>query len=255
MSFTYSYYSYSTNNISGKCTEFDNRLNVNFQLIAVSTAPVTYDSGNYIFTFGAELSNNEFDIVNNLVRIIANERQLDTVYPNPRTFPIVNNRAPTVFNDYLNGYNVGDIAINPTSNLIYICVDNTNGAARWNLLSGKYELYFNSAGNLLSGSYLGDGSQYSTRTHGERLINNSGYLRNLYCDVETAPGVGNSWTFTVYVGATPTALSVTISGTATTGSNTSNTLTVDAFDKISLRVTSTGSPAPASGLATISFMN
>lgn len=71
----------------------------------------------------------------------------------------------------------------------------------------------------------------------------AGTLKNLYVKLGTAPGGGNSRTFTVYKNGSPTSLALTISGTNTAGSHTSDPVSLAAGDDISLVASSSGSPA------------
>lgn len=70
-------------------------------------------------------------------------------------------------------------------------------------------------------------------------------FRNLYCFLGASPGVGKSYTITVGVGGITTfANSVTISGSATSGSDLVNTQSTAAFgtSPIAYQVTPAGTP-------------
>lgn len=83
----------------------------------------------------------------------------------------------------------------------------------------------------------------TTRQFREMLIAESGTLSNLQVTLSAAPGAGTSRIFTVMLNGVAQTLAVTIAGTDTTGSDTSNTVAVTAGDKIVLRSTRTGVPA------------
>jgi len=69
-----------------------------------------------------------------------------------------------------------------------------------------------------------------------------GALDRLYVELQTAPGVGNSFTFTVMVDGVASSLACTISGTDTTGSNLANLATYLTGDAISLRAVPSSNP-------------
>jgi hypothetical protein len=70
----------------------------------------------------------------------------------------------------------------------------------------------------------------------------TGDFRNLVVSVATAPGAGKSWTYTLHKNGASTLLTVTIADAATSGSDTSNTITVTAGDTVTLVRTSSGLP-------------
>lgn len=66
-------------------------------------------------------------------------------------------------------------------------------------------------------------------------------VKNLYVDLSAAPGgASDSWTITLYVNGSPSALTTTISVSATSGSDTSNSVSVAAGDIIYWRVVEAG---------------
>lgn len=71
-----------------------------------------------------------------------------------------------------------------------------------------------------------------------------GTISNLIVKLQLAPGSGCSRIFTLRVNGVDTALTVTISGTNTTGQDNSNTVSITAGDRISLSETSVNSPNP-----------
>jgi putative component of membrane protein insertase Oxa1/YidC/SpoIIIJ protein YidD len=66
-------------------------------------------------------------------------------------------------------------------------------------------------------------------------------LKNLYVKLNASPGAGKSYKFTVYNGANPTGLTVTISDAATTG-NVSSDVSVTDGDLLSMEVVPTSTP-------------
>jgi len=70
----------------------------------------------------------------------------------------------------------------------------------------------------------------------------AGTIKNLYVKLTGAPGAGKSYTFTLCVNGTPSALTCTIADTDTTGSDVTNTVSVSAGGTLSLVVVPSGSP-------------
>jgi hypothetical protein len=75
-----------------------------------------------------------------------------------------------------------------------------------------------------------------------RIIVPAGTIGLLRVSLATAPGNGNSRTFTVFKNGTSTPLEVTISNTETSGSNISSFISTDDNDTISIKHTTSGSP-------------
>lgn len=72
-------------------------------------------------------------------------------------------------------------------------------------------------------------------------------LSDMYVELETAPGLGKSRTFTLRKNGVNTSLAVTISGTDTTGNNTSDSDALSPEDTIDIYHTSSGGPAVTEG--------
>lgn len=68
-------------------------------------------------------------------------------------------------------------------------------------------------------------------------------FKNLYVELENAPGSSKSYEFILRKNGSDTSVSVTISGTSTTGNDTSNTATMANYDDVQLRATPTSSPS------------
>lgn len=83
------------------------------------------------------------------------------------------------------------------------------------------------------GPFTSDVDQNATK----RLIPKAGTLKNLRVRLDGAPGGTTSYTITVRVNETDTSIEVTISGDDTTGTDLTNTATVSAGDRLSIRVT------------------
>ena len=82
----------------------------------------------------------------------------------------------------------------------------------------------------------GDGSTSwkATEAPVEEIVGSAGTFKNLYVEV-TALASGQTATFTLRVNGADTALTLTITGTTTTGSDTTHTVTVAAGDIVSLK--------------------
>ena len=74
----------------------------------------------------------------------------------------------------------------------------------------------------------------SQEVRGRQLCPTAGTLKNLYINLVAAPGVGANRVFTVYQNGSSTGITVTIADGNTTGSDTSNTISVSAGDTLSL---------------------
>lgn len=84
----------------------------------------------------------------------------------------------------------------------------------------------------------------TTEANAQEIISGSGTMSDLFVELTTAPGVGNTVTITLMLNGVASALTCTVSGTATTASDTTNTVTVSAGDKISYKwVTSAANSA------------
>jgi hypothetical protein len=152
-----------------------------------------------------------------------------------------------------------DVSVN-AGDVVCICTGKTGSPTsdpklRWNIeFEGSDSTY-----SILMGC-LGDGSGLSATDstfvpHGYSLVRTgtldtrlvvpcAGTFRNLYVKQATAPGSSTSWNYQLNKNeATSSALVATVSDSATTGNNTSDTLSVVAGDYITILATKTNSPA------------
>ena len=67
-------------------------------------------------------------------------------------------------------------------------------------------------------------------------------VSNFHIEIDVAPGVGTSFTFTIFKNGIATSLAVTISGTATSGEDTVHAVSFAAGDTISIQSSPTGTP-------------
>jgi len=92
-------------------------------------------------------------------------------------------------------------------------------------------------------SIMGQPLSWGTEAVGRSPWPAPGVLRNLIVEVVTAPGAGTSRTFTLRKGGANTALTVTISDTATTARLTGTDVPVAVGDLLALQATLSGVPA------------
>lgn len=92
--------------------------------------------------------------------------------------------------------------------------------------------------NSLIGGKLRDFITFDSQA----LFPTPGTLKKFYVEISVAPGDGNSRTFTIRKNGVNTDLAVTISGGATTGNNTADTVDIVAGDKVNIVSTVSGSP-------------
>lgn len=79
------------------------------------------------------------------------------------------------------------------------------------------------------------GGWNATEANVRQVSSVAGNLKNLRVRLTVAPGVATSRVFTVYLNGSPTALTLTIANTDTTGADTTNTVAIVAGDLISLQ--------------------
>lgn len=94
---------------------------------------------------------------------------------------------------------------------------------------------------------LGPQSQSATEFHVYFVIPKAGTIRNMYVYTDGAPGVGQTYTFTLRVGLADTSVVATISGNASnSASDTTHTAAVAAGDRVSIKVVTSGTAATIS---------
>ncbi len=115
--------------------------------------------------------------------------------------------------------------------------------------SGETILLSNLAGNNPITNYfntlIGSVAPQATEFDGQTLFPCSGTLKRLYVEVEQAPGGATSTTFTIVKNGTPTDLTVTLTGAASSGNdvNAAHNVAVAAGDKLDIKITKSGAPA------------
>ena len=119
------------------------------------------------------------------------------------------------------------------------------------IIGGKFDSLNNAATeyNWITGGE----SWHPTEALKQMLVSTAGILVNLHVKLDGSPGAGKTWTFTLMVNGSPSALTFDISDDDTEGSNTANDITVAAGNGISIRATSSGSPTARSATWSLIF--
>ena len=126
--------------------------------------------------------------------------------------------------------------------------------------AGESMLFANSGITLLDTTtkYLSLGGVIAGGTTTETLANmvvpTGGTIKNLYVKLSVAPSVGDTRVITVRQNEATTLLVVSITGTATTGNNTSTSLTVAAGDRICIESSVLVTPADSAISAGVTFV-
>lgn len=109
--------------------------------------------------------------------------------------------------------------------------------------------------NLVNGRFMGmfAGNQSATERSVQNIMPTAGTVKNFYVFVENAPGGTTSWTLTLRKNNVDTAVTCTVMGAGQTCSDTVNTAVFAAGDLISVRESSSGSPANSAGQWTAVF--
>lgn len=94
-----------------------------------------------------------------------------------------------------------------------------------------------------------DHAATTNETDARCVMAGAGTLQNLRVKVTVAPGAGKDWTFTVMKNGSATGIVLTVADAATSGADTTNTVSYADGDTISLRAVPTGTPAASSSPA------
>lgn len=116
-----------------------------------------------------------------------------------------------------------------------------------NLLGYTNEIFFSSAIDLVAGNFIGQYGQSATEAQNIFLMVKTGSLVRLDVRLSTAPGGANTRTFTVRINGVATAMVVTITGAAVTGSITT-TIAYVSGGQISIQHTQAGAAASSGSL-------
>ena len=114
--------------------------------------------------------------------------------------------------------------------------------------------YWNSGANLGQNNFLLYGDQDTNEDNTEIVITKASTISNLTVRLNNAPGGATTRTFTLRLNGANTALTVTITGAATTGTDAVNTVSVVQFDRIALLHTRTGAPVASRGAVSVQII-
>lgn len=100
---------------------------------------------------------------------------------------------------------------------------------------------------------MGNGSWFGPEASQAMVVATAGTFRNLRVVTSAAPGVGKSWTVTLRVNGSSSALTVTISGTDTDEEDITHDVSVSAGDVIALQFTPSGTPSAMTPSVSLEF--
>lgn len=100
---------------------------------------------------------------------------------------------------------------------------------------------------------FGYGIKDATESNSYAVVSTAGDIKNLYIEVNAAPGTGKSHAFTLMKNGVATSLTITISEASTSGSNVADTIAVVAGDLLSIRMTPTSTPPGLRATWNLSF--
>jgi len=278
MSYTYTVGIVDTANITLKDDKLNARIPYNVQITSGTlVSPAGYNGTAVELTFNNQLTNQEINVINNVVYIIYDGFPASNPYVRPRIIQSDYTLTDPVTLNYCdndNGFMIGDIYVNTSQDQTYVCYDNigvsggyTNigitGHAVWKMLMNTnnriQEIYYNSGGDVQANQWLLFPSGLVLGSYPENaqiLISNTGTISSICGNLTTAPGTGSSREFIVYKGAVGGPIGITgpsmiISDTGTTGISSGGEIDVYPFDLISVYNTEVGTPAQSRAMVTI----
>lgn len=119
------------------------------------------------------------------------------------------------------------------------------------ILGGSLKVSLNTTSTRYS--HLQGDAYWSGDTYMGQFAGVSGTFSNLRVKLSAAPGAGKSYTFALMKNGAAQALTVTISGTNTTGEDTTHSFTVSPGDRLYMRCVPSGTPAAACAAHTVDF--
>ncbi len=139
------------------------------------------------------------------------------------------------------------------------------GAVYWTVqftpdTDGETILLSNTGGDSINANsfhaLVGGRINTTTEFNAQTIFPTAGTLKNFYVELRTAPGAGNSRTFTIVKNSVNTTMVVTISETAKTGNDTdpSHNIAIAAGDKVAIYNTLTGTLVTTWGKYGIVFL-
>jgi hypothetical protein len=200
---------------------------------------VELDAGNITVTFqGAALTSEQSKaLIQPITALDIKHNLTAVVIPDPAT------------DDDVAGYSVGSQWINTATRDVFLCVDNTTGAAVWNFMGPAAKTAAmiawgnNSVGGTIANRYMDPwGAQNQIAgtdgtTNPRHVAVRDGFLRYLYVRHGNPDGNGNDITYTVRVNGVATSLTVTLASTGTQASNLVDVVVLAEGDNIDVEIT------------------
>jgi hypothetical protein len=115
-------------------------------------------------------------------------------------------------------------------------------------------MFLNSGGALTNNNFLLFGLQDAQEVNAQAVMTVATTVKNMTVSLTVAPGVGATRTFTLRKNAANTALTVSITGAATTGSDAVNTVAFAQFDLLAVQHTTAGGPTASRGAVTVQIV-
>lgn len=124
--------------------------------------------------------------------------------------------------------------------------------------AGLQNIHFSTGSTAVTNTGANIGSGFTTTVgnwfNASTLLTRSGTIRNMYVAQLNAPGGANSRLYTLMLNNSITALAVNIAGTSTTGSDTTDAVSVSSGQLITVNMTATGSPLATTALICVDFV-
>lgn len=115
-------------------------------------------------------------------------------------------------------------------------------------------LYLNSNGTLVSGNFIKYNGNTPTEFNGQYLCNKSGTVSNMYVKLSGTPDGTETYTLTARKNGTNQSLSVAISGSNTSGNDTTHSFSVAAGDLLSVQNIITNGTKVVSVIVTLDIL-
>ncbi len=114
------------------------------------------------------------------------------------------------------------------------------------------QIFWNSYDSLYSPAFIGPGTELSAYNQTFAIANNNITFLGLGCGVDVAPGIGNSWIFTLYKNGSATSLITTLSDNNISAFSNGSVSLVQG-DTFAVSVVSISTPNTAQGAVTLSY--
>ena len=139
--------------------------------------------------------------------------------------------------------NIPNVVISSPSSNQYLVYNGTNWINQSLPTINKGQYNYNSSANLAANNFLQTNGQNANIINCVRLISENITINRLTAKLTTAPGTGNSRTFTLYKNGVATSMLVTISGTALAGDTILHPQSFTLFDELAIFSSNSGGAA------------